>query len=276
MLTKAEVRAVASLRAKPDRDRLGLFVIEGDKLVREALALGCGVESIYAEGAWIAATSPGSGTARTVEVSAEDLRRLSTLKTPNGALAVVRRPHPVLDWDAIASNLVLVLDAVQDPGNLGSLLRVAAWFGITDVVASPDCADAFSPKVVQGSMGALFHVRVHSLPIVPFAAEARSRGLPVYAAALHGDSLYEVDLGALGLVLFGNESSGLSEELLGLASQRLVIPAWNGSGPGRDSLNVAAAAAVVCSEFRRRAAPGGRRTCGQPGPSGRSTMAGAG
>ncbi|MCX6101175.1 MAG: RNA methyltransferase, partial [Candidatus Bipolaricaulota bacterium] len=101
MLTKAEMRAVASLREKQDRDRLGLFVVEGDKLVREAMALGSGVESIYAESAWIAATSPGSGAARTVEVSAEELRRLSTLKTPNGALAVVRRPHPALDWGAM-------------------------------------------------------------------------------------------------------------------------------------------------------------------------------
>ncbi len=254
MLTKAEMRLVASLRDKRDRDRLDLFVVEGDKLVHEAMALGCGIESIYADGAWIAAASLGSAAARIVEVSASDLQRLSTLKTPNGALAVVRRPHPVLDWEAIASDLILVLDAVQDPGNLGSLLRVAAWFGIADVVASPDCADVFGPKVVQSSMGALFHVRVHSFAVVPLVTEARSRGLPVYAAALGGDSLYEADLGTRGLILLGNESSGLSGDLLGLASQRLAIPAWSGSGPGRDSLNVAAAAAVVCSEFRRRAA----------------------
>jgi TrmH family RNA methyltransferase len=151
-----------------------------------------------------------------------------------------------------------VLESVQDPGNLGSLLRVAAWFGIADVVASPDSADAFSPKVVQSSMGALFHVRVHSLVPAPFVAEARDRVLPVYATALRGESVYEAVLGERGLILFGNESSGLSEDLLRLASRRLAIPAWSESGPGRDSLNVAAAAAVVCAEFRRRGTrPGG-------------------
>jgi TrmH family RNA methyltransferase len=255
MLTKPEMRTVASLQDKRNRDRLGVYVVEGDKLVREAVALGAGVESIYAERSWMAAAAPVVAGTRVVEVSEKELLRLSVQKTPNGALAVIRRPQPLLDWDAIGSDLVLVLDGVQDPGNVGSLLRVAAWFGIADVVASPDSADAFSPKVVQSSMGALFHVRVHAAALAPFVAEARDRGLPIYAAALQGESVYEADLGKRGLILLGNESSGLSEEMLGLASMRVTIPAWSESGPGKDSLNVAAAAAVVCSEFRRRGAP---------------------
>jgi TrmH family RNA methyltransferase len=255
MLTKAETRVVVSLQEKKARDRLGLYVAEGDKLVREALALGSDVETVYAVAAWIHDTSslveafPGS----IVEVSADELRRLSAQKTPNGALALLRQPHPLLDWEAISSDLVIVLDAVRDPGNFGGLLRVAAWFGIADVVASPDSADAFQPKVVQASMGALFHVRVHSLEVAPFLVEARERGLPIYGSMLRGDSIYEADLERRGLILFGNESSGLSEDSLRFVSHRLVIPAWGESGPGRDSLNVAMAAAVVCSEFRRRA-----------------------
>jgi TrmH family RNA methyltransferase len=254
MLTKAETRVVASLQGKKARDRLGLYVAEGDKLVREALALECDVETVYAVAEWIRDSQslvkafPGA----TVEVSADELRRLSAQKTPNGALALIRPSCPPLDWRAIDSDLVLVLDAVRDPGNFGGLLRVAAWFGIADVVASPDSADAFQPKVVQASMGALFHVRVHSLEVAPFLVEARDRGLPIYGAVLHGDSIYEVDLERRGLILFGNESSGLSEDSLRFVSHRLMIPAWRESGPGRDSLNVAMAAAVVCSEFRRR------------------------
>ena len=255
MLTKAETRVAASHQEKKARDRLGLYVAEGDKLVREALALGCDVETVYAVAEWIRDTSslleafPGA----IVEVSADELRRLSAQKTPNGALALIRQSCPPLDWRTLGADLVLVLDAVRDPGNLGSLLRVAAWFGIADVVTSPDSADAFQPKVVQASMGALFHVRVHSLDIASFLVEARDRGLPIYGAVLQGDSIYEVNLERRGVVLFGNESSGLSEQLLQFVSHRLVVPAWRESGPGRDSLNVAMAAAVVCSEFRRRA-----------------------
>jgi len=269
MLTKAEARVAASLQEKKARDRLGLYVAEGDKLVREALALGCDVETVYAVAEWIRDTSslleafPGA----IVEVSADELRRLSAQKTPNGALALIRQPCPSFDWRTLGADLVLVLDAVRDPGNLGSLLRIAAWFGIADVVASPDSADAFQPKVVQASMGALFHVRVHSLEVVPFLVEARDRGLSIYGAVLQGDSIYEADLERCGLILFGNESSGLSEELLRFVSHRLVIPAWRESGPGRDSLNVAMAAAVVCSEFRRRALrsdSGERERCTTP------------
>ena len=277
MLTKAETRVVVSLQEKKARERLGLYVAEGDKLVREALALGAAVETVYATAGWIRDTSslleafPGA----TVEVSADELRRLSAQKTPNDALALIRQSHPPLDWRAIGADLVLVLDAVRDPGNLGGLLRVAAWFGIADVVASPDSADAFQPKVVQASMGALFHVRVHSLEVAPFLVEARDRGLPIYGTALQGDSIYEVDLERRGLILFGNESSGLSEQLLRFVSHRLVIPAWRETGPGRDSLNVTMAAAVVCSEFRRRASRSDAEEKGTPHPAGvtrRSTM----
>jgi TrmH family RNA methyltransferase len=256
MLTKAQLRRVVSLQDKKDRDRLGLYVVEGDKLVREALALGGGVETVYAVAEWIRGISASLevSAGSMVEVSAADLRHMSTQKSPNAALAVVRKPRPALDWRAVDSHLTIALDAVRDPGNLGSLLRVAVWFGIEDVVASPDSADAFQPKVVQASMGALFHLRLHSLDLEPFLVDARSRGLPVYGAVLQGTSIYDADLEQRGVILLGNESSGLSEKLLRLASQRVVIPPWLASGPGRDSLNVAMAAAVLCSEFRRRAA----------------------
>ncbi len=254
MLTKAQQRAVMSLQDKRDRDRTGLYVVEGDKLVREAVAGGCDVEAIYAEQDWIDAAPPEVA-ARAVPVTAADLRRLSAQRTPQGVLAVVRRPPDDPAWSAPSAGLVLVLEQVQDPGNLGNLLRVASWFGVADVVTSPDCADAFAPKVVQASMGALFHVCVHVRDVAPFVAEARAVGLPAYATTPDGESIYDADVETRGLILFGNESSGLPGELLRLASHRLAVPAWGGRGPGRDSLNVAAAAAVVCSEFRRR---GGR------------------
>jgi TrmH family RNA methyltransferase len=269
MLTKAQKRAIISLQDKRDRDRLGLYVVEGDKLVREAAAAGCSIESIYAEGPWISSV-PLAVAERAIEVTADELRQLSAQKTPNRALAVVRRPPDDADWHAPAADLVFVLEGIQDPGNLGSLLRVAAWFGVGDVVSSPDCADALAPKVVQGSMGAVFRVRVHTRRVVSFVTEACACGLPIYATALDGESVYEAALEPRGLILLGNESSGLSGELLRLATRCLTIPAWSGRGPGKDSLNVAVAAAVVCSEFRRRIG----RAAGA-GAMHRSTMADA-
>ncbi len=250
----SEIRRVTSLRDKRNRDALGLFVIEGDKLVREALALGAEVERVYADAEWIEQRPPSAARVSSfTAVSEAELRRLSALVTANRVLAVVRKPRPAFDWGVAAREPLLVLETVQDPGNLGSILRVAAWFGIPDVIASPDSADAYSAKVVQGSMGAIFRVRVHSLPPAAFVGEAQRRGVPIYAAALDGTSIYDAELDSRGLVLLGNESSGLSSELRELATQRLAIPPWSSGGPGLDSLNVAAAAAVFCSELRRRA-----------------------
>lgn len=256
MLTKAQIQDVAALEDKRARDRHGLYVVEGDKLVREALALALPVETVFAHKEWIASLPEAArASAQIVAVSPAELRRLSAQATPNQALAVLKKPYHVLDWAAIERSLVLALEGIQDPGNLGSLLRVAAWFGIDDVVLSSQGADPFSPKVVQASMGALFHVRTHVLEVLDFLREVRRRGVAVYAAALGGESVYGARLEPRGVILLGNESGGLSAGALELASMRLVIPPWRTSGPGRDSLNVAMAGAIVCSEFRRR---GGR------------------
>lgn len=268
MLTKTQKRAVASLlQDKRARDREALYVVEGDKLVREALAAGCAVESIYAVREW-ADDLPADVARRVVEVTSGELRQLSAQTTPNGALAVLRRPIDDAAPMAFESHLVCVLESVQDPGNLGSLLRAAAWFGVEDVVVSSDSADPFGPKVVQASMGALFRVRTRVRDAVAVADDARRRGVPVYAATPDGEPLYDADLEPRGLVLFGNESRGLSGELLSRSSRRLAIPPWGDRGPGKDSLNVAAAAAVVLSEFRRTARPSGGGSAARP-----STMA---
>lgn len=265
MLTKGEKRAVAALQDKRIRDERGLYVVEGDKLVREALACGCAIESVYAAPDWLAAAALDLPAERVHEVSADALRQLSAQKTPQRALAVVRRVAASWDWAAAASDPVLVLEAIQDPGNLGSVLRVAAWFGVGDVVVSPQGADPYGPKAVQGSMGALFHVRVHVRDLAPWVRDAQARSLPICATALDGANLYDAPLEARGLILFGNESSGLSDDLLGLASQRIAIPSWGPRGPGRESLNVAAAAAVVCAEMRRRGRVPGGETPGRAG-----------
>jgi TrmH family RNA methyltransferase len=254
MISKARIRFVESLRNQRVRDREGLFVIEGDRLVREYLEAGRRIEQLYAEPEWIRdlpeALRPAIG--EIAEAPAADLERMGSLKTPHKALGVVRKPELNLDWERLSVGLTLGLDAVRDPGNFGTILRVAAWFGIEDVLTSPDCVDAFNPKVIQSAMGATLHVRVHSLDLGSWLDRATERGLPIYGAVLDGDSLYEAPLTSSGLLLFGNEARGLAAPLLTRVTQRLVIPPWRTATVGLDSLNVAMAAAIVCAEFRRR------------------------
>ena len=175
---------------------------------------------------------------------------MSFQKTPNQVVAVIgRKPEPPLP-DPSAS-LILGLDQVQDPGNVGTIIRIADWFGIGCVVGSPDSADFYSPKVVQASMGSIFRVRVTTAEPEAFA-EALPVGCPVYGTHLGGSNIYEERLSSHGLILLGNESKGLRPALLSMTTRQLRIPEFSIGGQSPESLNVSVAAAIVCSEFRRR------------------------
>jgi len=152
----------------------------------------------------------------------------------------------------LSGKLTLVLEYVQDPGNLGTIIRIAAWFGIGNIVCSPDCVDFYNPKVIQATMGAFMHVSVWYRPLEPFLGKAVSGGLPVYGTTMDGRSVYESDLGNEGIILFGNESRGISEGLLGYVTRRITIPGPGKPLAGLESLNVSMAAAIICSEFARR------------------------
>ena len=242
-----EIKRVRSLSDKKFRDRYGLFCVEGEKMVDEALRSGFDVESVY----------------RKDEIGEEQMSRISSLSSPTPALAVVRKPQDInLSADAALSSalglsgLYLALDTIRDPGNLGTILRVADWFGIDAVFAAPDTVDVFNPKVVQATMGAIFRVKFHYAEIPALCRAAVSAGGNVYGTFLDGSDMYEKQLNtgkdSPSVIVIGNESNGISDEVAGLVSDRLYIPPYPKDDTGSESLNAAVATAITVAEFRRR------------------------
>lgn len=242
-----EIKRVRSLSDKKFRDRYGLFCVEGEKMVDEALRSGFDVETVY----------------RKDEIGEEQMSRISSLSSPSPALAVVRKPQDInLSSDAALSSalgrsgLYLALDTIRDPGNLGTILRVADWFGIDAVFAAPDTVDVFNPKVVQATMGAIFRVKFHYAEIPALCRAAVSVGGNVYGTFLDGSDMYEKQLNtgkdSPSVIVIGNESNGISDEVAGLVSDRLYIPPYPKNDTGSESLNAAVATAITVAEFRRR------------------------
>lgn len=242
-----EIKRVRSLSDKKFRDRYGLFCVEGEKMVDEALRSGFDVETVY----------------RKDEIGEEQMSRISSLSSPSPALAVVRKPQDInLSSDAALSSalgrsgLYLALDTIRDPGNLGTILRVADWFGIDAVFAAPDTVDVFNLKVVQATMGAIFRVKFHYAEIPALCRAAVSAGGNVYGTFLDGSDMYEKQLNtgkdSPSVIVIGNESNGISDEVAGLVSDRLYIPPYPKDDTGSESLNAAVATAITVAEFRRR------------------------
>lgn len=245
-MTKAEIQAVRSLSDKRTRDCESLFIAEGEKLVGEIRSSHLVVRKIYTS----ADSLPWPEAER---VTAKEMERISMLKTPSTVLAVVEQPRHALDRASLSSRLTLALDGVQNPGNLGTIIRLADWWGISDIICSDDCADCFNPKVVQATMGAILRVRVHYVAdLGNLLASAASDGVPIYGTFLDGDDIYAADLTPTGIVVMGNEGRGITPSCAAHVTRRLFIPPYPSDHRGSESLNVAIATAVVCSEFRRR------------------------
>lgn len=235
-LTHAQIKMIRSLKDKKFRDEYGLFVVEGEKLVREALDSSYEVESVY----------------RMEEIGENVMSRISLCATPSPVLALVRIPADRSSCGkcGISGGLCLALDSVRDPGNMGTILRVADWFGVETVYLSADCTDIFAPKVVQATMGSIFRVRTEVADIPELCRAFTSQGRPVYGTLLDGEDIYASDLEEQALVVMGNESNGISGAVRNEISRGLRIPSFGKSGA--ESLNVAVATAVTLSEFRRR------------------------
>lgn len=254
MLSKNRSRFIISLQKKKTREEERLFVIEGDKIVREFLTAGFPLRTLVAKKEFINSLTPDMKQLidETEDASFEELRQVSSLKTPHNALAIVNIPERILDEKALHNDLCAAIDFVQDPGNLGTIIRAAAWFGIKNIVCSPDCVDVFNPKVVQATMGAILHVNVYYTGLKQFLDRMRENEMPVYGTVLGGESIYSHPLGKQGIILFGNESKGISRELLPYISDKIMIPGAGMRIPGIESLNVGMAASVVFSEFQRQ------------------------
>jgi TrmH family RNA methyltransferase len=256
MLSRAKIKQVRSLKMKKFRDEEQLFVAEGNKLVADMMpAFEC--EWMIAKTSWMA--TQGDIPAKELLLADEDdILKISSLKTPQDVLAVFKIPSYALEDVDPVHQLVLALDGIQDPGNLGTVIRLADWFGIEHIVCSPDTADAFGPKAVQATMGALARVKVHYTKLESFLE--KHNAVPRYGAFLEGENIYEKTLSPTGILVMGNEGNGIRPSVEALVNERLYIPNYPETRESSESLNVAVATAVLCAEFRRRLLTNGQLT----------------
>jgi len=243
MISKNQIKFIRQLEQKKYRKKEQLFVAEGPKVVGDLLHAGFTPHSIFATEAW---AHQGRSFQ---EVSDEELQRISFLQHPQQVLAVFRLPSDAICQSSPTpdtSSLALALDDVQDPGNLGTIIRIADWFGITNIYCSENTADAWNPKVVQATMGSIARVSIVYTDLAELIGKAK---VPVYGTLLDGENIYAQELSANGIIVMGNEGNGISPKIRQLITRKLLIPQFH---EGPESLNVAIATAITCSEFRRR------------------------
>ena len=250
MIGKNTIKRIAALQQKKFRWEQELFVAEGERLVDDILNSGIEVESLFFTSRWKQDVT--KKTFDMVEVSELEMKRMSSLTTSTPVLAVVKMPKYNLNPEDLTNKLTIALDDIQDPGNLGTIIRLADWFGVKNVVCSTNTVDVYSPKVVQATMGAIARVKVHYVDLNSFLEQVSAAGIMVYGTFMAGQNIYTTKLTNSGVVVMGNEGNGISSEIEKLVSQRLTIPNFSSDESTSESLNVAMATAVVCSEFCRR------------------------
>jgi len=249
MLSKAKIKYIHSLELKKKRRKERVFVAEGPKLVGDLLGnFSC--KLLLALPEWLMA-HPEVCADEIIEVSREELAKASFLKTPQEVLAVFEQKEYAWDVSIPSRTLCLALDDIQDPGNLGTIIRLADWFGIEHIYCSSNTVDAYSPKAVQASMGGLARVKLYYGSLTEFVSSLNN--VPVYGTFLNGENIYQQPLSKNGLIIMGNEGNGISHSLETLITKRLYIPNFPPERETSESLNVAVATAIVCAEFRRQA-----------------------
>ena len=245
MISKNQIKFIKQLELKKYRQREGLFVAEGPKVVGD-LMTRYRPTAIYATDDY---TPPCA--AEVQRISDDELRKVSFLQHPQQVVALFPLPsHQMLPSSVSTTELTLALDGVQDPGNLGTIIRIADWFGINRIVCSEETADAWNPKVVQATMGSIARVDISYTDLSAWI-DQQPEGTPVYGTLLDGDDIYAQELSEGGVIIMGNEGKGLTEKVRRRVTRRLLIPSYRKDDTA-ESLNVAIATAIVCSEFRRR------------------------
>lgn len=240
MLNKKEIKDIQSLSHKKFRDELNWFIAEGPKIVGELIQLlPEQIEKVYAVKEWIQANQSSTQRLNITEVSNGDLVRLSHLQTPNQVIAVIKK---LTSKRPDASSFAIYLDTIQDPGNFGTIVRIADWFGIKTIVCTPGCADLYNPKVVQSTMASIARVNVYYDEKRDWLVQQK---VPVYAATLNGVSLYEHSKIIQGILIIGNESKGISDDVLQYSTTQITIPKKGQA----ESLNAAVATGIILSHL---------------------------
>ena len=250
MLSKNSIKFINSLRIKKYRNETGLFIAEGDRLVEEILGSTIRINTIYHTSTWGNIVTDDF---KTITISVDDMKKISGLTSPSNVLALLYIPEYNLSLPDLSKSITIALDEIQDPGNLGTIIRLASWFGIDTILCSTDTVDVYSPKVIQSCMGAISNVKVIycNLPEIIYNLRNKHK-LPIYGTFMEGTNIYSEKLASNGVIVMGNEGNGISSQIEKLVTHKIHIPSFSPNPSTVESLNVAMAAAIVCSEFRRR------------------------
>jgi len=235
MLSKSDIKFLKSLSYKKTRDELGVFIVEGEKMVEEAKKSDFFLERVIYMN----------------DIGEDAMAKITLLSSPSPAYAILRKKELRADIHIDSDKIYLALDSVRDPGNMGTIIRLADWFGIEAIIASEDTVDMYNPKVVQASMGAIFRTKMVYTNLCDFISK-NSDKTEIYGTFLNASNIYRESLSGSGIIVIGSESNGISADVESLIKKKLFIPSFTGkAGCGSESLNVAIATAIVCSEFRR-------------------------
>lgn len=248
MISKATIKRIHALEMRKYRKNERLFVAEGPKLVNE---LYMSMKPVYVAALpeWIASNANLLNNTTYDTLTPDELQKASLLMHPQQVIALFQIPENELNLDLLKDELILMLDGVQDPGNLGTIARVADWFGIRHIICSPDTADIYNPKAVQATMGALARVKFYYTELAMVLSQYSG---PIYGTFLDGNNIYKEELSRNGIIVMGNEGKGISQRTKEMINRRLLIPNYPEGTLTTESLNVAIATSIVCAEFRRR------------------------
>jgi len=238
LISKAQIKLITNLQQKKYRNKENLFVAEGPKIIADLLKSGLTIKSLFSviDASWLHENY--------TSISLKELQKVSFLKTPNTMVALFHFPK---QGDMCSNGLTLVVDAVRDPGNLGTMIRLAHWFAVDQIICSKDTVDCFNPKVIQATMGSVATVPIYYIDIKKYLEQAEH---PVYAAVMNGESVYEKTFPKNAFLVMGNEANGISKEILELTTHKITIPNFGGA-IAAESLNVATATGILLNEFRR-------------------------
>lgn len=252
MLSKHVTKIVQNLEKKKFRDKYNLFKTEGEKLVQELLVSGLKTQTVIAYPEWLEKNRERVVGLEIIEVCEKEMHTISNFQSLPQVIALAEIPQYTCDEDTVRQSLSLILNGIQDPGNLGTILRLADWFGIRTVFCDSDCAGAFNPKCVQASMGAVFRVKVFYTELTSLIKKYKSETFRCYGTFLAGENIYTTTLGPTGFIVMGNEGKGISSDVEELVDLRLTIPSFANNPNSTESLNVGVAAGIMLSEFKRR------------------------
>jgi RNA methyltransferase, TrmH family len=252
MISKQKIEQIRSLSDKKERVKSGFFVAEGEKLVFDLLQTSLDMVEFYSTENWLSASYEKKVPGNTIKLKDKEMERISAFKNPSPVLGVFKIPDSGPITDNSFHGINLVLDHIQDPGNFGTIIRTADWFGISNVFCSTDCADMFNPKCVQASMGGVARVQAYYLDLQHLLKNAAEMGIPVFGTFMDGENIFEADLPPEALIVMGSEGKGISAGLEEYLDRRISIPPYPRDKKELESLNVAVSASIICAEFRRR------------------------